>query len=506
MANKYFKTSFFVTGILFVGYFISFIKESTIAKFFGVSGDVDAYTVAITVPVNLFSIIALSIQPVVIPIYSKLLYGKSQEEAAEYINSLICLITIVSLFLIGVFEIFASPIVFLFAPGLDTEVHQLAVSLIRLTLPTILFTLLDRVFIGVLNVQKQFVLPSLSVYFLNLSIIVSIVLLHSVWGIKAACFGQVIGSILQVLFLLVIVKKYLKLSVKLDIKSAAMRETGKSVIPIIWSTSISEVNAIVNRAVASFLFIGAISAISYSTKINSILILFFTSAISQIVYPLLAESSAKENMAQLNNRVNSTMSIYLYLLIPLMVFVFVFRTELIEVAFARGVFDSEAVDKTQRLLGIYSISIFFLAIRDLITKVFYSLHDTKNPAINTTWGLVLNIVLSLTLPFMMGVEGLALATTLSSIFMSVRLLNQLVSKHSEIDLKYFMRNVRKIILPAAVLIVLLVSFKQFAHYNIFIMLIVGCVISLIAYLIMSWVCKIPVYDEIISLMGRKKST
>ena len=103
--------------------------------------------------------------------------------------------------------------------------------------------------------------------------------------------------------------------------------------------------------VASFLFVGSIAALSYAQKLNTIFISFFTSAIATIVYPLYAESAAKGDMQQLNSRINLTMSVYAFFLVPVMAFLLCFKREVVTLAFARGAFDASAIDLTQQLLG-----------------------------------------------------------------------------------------------------------------------------------------------------------
>ena len=63
------KTSVVVSVIMTIGYLISFLKEAVIANFFGVSADVDAYSISIQIPVTLFSVVAVAIRSVVIHLF-----------------------------------------------------------------------------------------------------------------------------------------------------------------------------------------------------------------------------------------------------------------------------------------------------------------------------------------------------------------------------------------------------------------------------------------------------
>ena len=73
------KSAIGVTIVMIIGYFLSFGKEALVAYYFGVSPEVDAYTIAIQVPVVLFSFVAVAIQSVIVPLYSDILYNQSRE-------------------------------------------------------------------------------------------------------------------------------------------------------------------------------------------------------------------------------------------------------------------------------------------------------------------------------------------------------------------------------------------------------------------------------------------
>ena len=141
---------------------------------------------------------------------------------------------------------------------------------------------------------------------------------------------------------------------------------------------------------------------------------------------------------------------YSLLLMPLSVGIFCLKEEIIQLAYGRGQFDAAAVNVTQGLLGFYCIGIMFMGLRETVSKVFNSMGDTKTTAINATIGVVLNIVLNVTLPFVMGVNGLALATSICAIVITSRLLLQLV-KTGKVELSYFLSNIWKIAIATIVM-------------------------------------------------------
>lgn len=488
------------------GHFLGLVKESVIANYFGVSAQVDAYTIAITIPVTIFALISVSIQSIVIPIYTDLLYNKGKEISSKYVDNLISIISVFTLLIIAVCELFASPLVHLFAPGFDNNTHDMGVSMLRICMPTILFSIIDKVLIGLLNVHKQFVRPSLSVYFLNICLIITIIFLHSTLGITAACIGQVFGSIIQVLFLLIVAKKYYRYHYSFELFDLEIKKSIKQALPVMWSISIAELCAVINRVVASFLFVGSISALGYASKINSVFISFFTAAISTIVYPFYAESIAKKDMSQFNNRINLTLSVYAFFLLPLIVYVFCFRHEIIQLAFGRGAFGRDAVGITGSLLGCYAAGLLFMALRENLTKVFYSVQDTKTPAKNATIGVCLNIFLNVSLPFLLGIQGLAIATSVTALIISLLLIKDLTNKHQDINISYFLNNLYRLFIISVILYFLIKILLFFINFeSSFVRLLFGGLLLTLFYIVLSFLFRIDVIERIKEMLKSSKN-
>ena len=79
-------------------------------------------------------------------------------------------------------------------------------------------------------------------------------------------------------------------------------------------------------------------------------------------------------------------------------------------------------------LFFYSIGIVGFGLRDIISRVLYSIQDTKTPMINGAIAMGLNIVLNIILVRYMKHAGLAFATSISAIICIVLLFRSLKKK------------------------------------------------------------------------------
>ena len=499
------KSAIGVTIVMIIGYFLSFGKEALVAYYFGVSPEVDAYTIAIQVPVVLFSFVAVAIQSVIVPLYSDILYNQSRDKTNLIASNLIIIVSLFVLLLFVLGEVFASGLIYLFAPGFDSEVHELAVTLLRITLPTVFFSLIVKVYTAILNVNKKYVFPELGLLLLNIGLIITIVVLQAQYGIVAACLGQIVGTLVQFGFLALLIRKYFSFTFYFNPKEEKMKQALKMSLPVFWSISVAELNAMINRMVTSFLFVGSIAALSYAQKLNTIFISFFTSAIATIVYPLYAESAAKGDTKQFNSRINLTMSAYAFFLVPVMAFLLCFKREVVTLAFARGAFDASAIDLTQQLLGFYVLGLLFLSLRGTVTNVFYSLKDSTTPAKNATVGVLINLVLNLTLPFVIGINGLALATALSAIYITTMLVILLLKKHQEFNLTGFFKNFKGIVVASVVTAVAMVVCRYFMEdSSVILRFCIGCLCCMVCYLTCIVIMRVPIFIMFTDMIKKKK--
>lgn len=161
------KSALLLSIVSAFGLIFSFVKEAIIARYFGTSASTDAYTIAIQIPVILFAVVSTAIQTVIVPLYSKALYSHGKKEADEFASNFTTTVTIITVIAVIVCEIFTDKVVYLFAPGLHRDIHNLAVQLSRVVLPTMIMTELITINAGIMQVHGSYILPALSINVLN---------------------------------------------------------------------------------------------------------------------------------------------------------------------------------------------------------------------------------------------------------------------------------------------------------------------------------------------------
>jgi len=155
-----------------------------------------------------------------------------------------------------------------------------------------------------------------------------------------------------------------------------------------------------------------------------------------------------------------TLSIPIILGTSLMFGIITLNKEVSIFIFGRGNLDKESVLATAKCLSFYSLCFVALCLRDLSTKIFYSFKNSKTPVINSSIGIILNIILNITLSKYLGVSGIALATSISTIFISILLFYNLKRYDIYLDKGNFI-TLFKVLLASAFMIFIIYISKSY---------------------------------------------
>lgn len=91
----------------------------------------------------------------------------------------------------------------------------------------------------------------------------------------------------------------------------------------------------------------------------------------------------------------------------------------IAMAFGRGDFTGDDVERTARALLWYAPAVLALGWREIASRSFYAVGDARTPVIVAVGAMALNVVGDLTLGRKLGIPGLAASTTLAFEFAAV---------------------------------------------------------------------------------------
>lgn len=428
-------------------------REVLLAYFYGTTKELDAYIVAMTIPNNIMHFIVSSAFIVgFVFIYTKLLAENKEEEAWKFASNIFNFFILLFLFLTPVSMLLSPQIVKIFAPGFSKEIFALTVKLTNIMLPSMLFFVFATLTQGVLNSYESFTIPGLKPIIFNLSIIIPMILTTKYIGIYSIAIGFLLASVFQVLVLVKPtfskIKKYFFI---LNLKDENFRYFLITCFPLIVIMNANQLNVIADRMIASFLPSGSISALNYSYHIIEAIENVIGVSLATVLFPRLNYLACKDNFEEMKKIINKGITILFYASF-MITFIFVFYDRsILRILFLRGSFDEFSLKITHRALFYYSFSIFFISANYVLFRVLYVLRKISTAMKIIVFCVLVNIILNIILSKFLGVGGITLATTISSLLLFLLSTRSIISE----------LNIRPFLLSPKLILILIIQFLSF---------------------------------------------
>jgi putative peptidoglycan lipid II flippase len=456
------KSAAIVTIITILSKIFGFFRDTLIAAKFGATFVTDAYMTSLLVPNLLYNLFGLALTTTFIPLLSESKIKNGKDDMFNFANSILNLLLIISMFLFILGINFPDKIVRVLAPKFSGETFNLTVLLSRIAIINVIFMCLNSVFMAILQSLDDFFAPALTGMIMDVPIILYLLFLknYNVIGLTAV---TVLGCGLQLIVQIPwLIKNGYRYHFKIDLKDKRIKRIITLIGPVILGTGVNQISNLVDRIMASGLTSGNISALSFASRISSILYYIFASAIVMVIYPTLSRNTFDEDYTNFKRYISKGINDINIFMIPSSIAVMVLRTPIVTVLFKHGIFDEKSVSLTASALLYLSIGMLFLGIADLLNRAFYALQDTKTPMKNAAIGLCVNIILDIVTVNYMGIRGLALATSASIIVSTILLLVDLRKKVGNIGGKDIVINACKILLSTIVMCFAITLMEKFA--------------------------------------------
>ena len=407
------KASAFMMVMTLSSRILGLVKNVAIAFLFGAGAEVDAFWLALMIP-GIFAYLFATGADNYIPIFSRNLIQKGRRKAIEAGNVIFTLY--LGLIVIGtVVGILAVPfLVRVVAPGFEEPMRRLAVYLTWVMMGMSFFLGLSQLGKAILYNEEKFYAPVLGGLFNNLVILAVMFFLYPKWGIFAAAAGISVGASCQVLVQLPQLyglRKNLRLMFKW--RHPAVKEWAKLTFPLYLGRAGGYLNASIDKIFASFLPVGAISALSYGFLIVELPTAIFSLSLLNALFPRMSREASKENSGEDRRIMQQSMRIIALFLLPVMILMVLLRKSIVQIIFEHGAFSSTASEMTAVAILFYGLGLLAFGLNDVLVFGFNAHHNNID-SMKIGWVRVIsNIVLNAVLVSSFGLAGLALATTLS---------------------------------------------------------------------------------------------
>jgi putative peptidoglycan lipid II flippase len=428
------KAAGVVGSATFLSRIFGYIRDMTLAWFFGAGLYSDAFFVAFRIPNLLRRLFAEgSLSIAFIPVFTEYLTNQGKKDAFEMARSATRLLSVL-LVIAAFIGVLLSPIIIrVIAPGFAESPEKLSITifLTRIMFPYIFFIGMVALSMGILNVLGHFAAPALAPVFLNISIICSVFLISPYMAdpVTGLAIGVLIGGVLQLILQVpFLIKKGFYFWEKAKIYHPGLKKIGLLMLPTIFGAAVYQINILVGTLLASLLKEGSVSYLYYADRLVQFPLGIFGIAAATAVLPSLSRQAADNDLPALRDTFSFTMKMVFFITIPSMIGLIILREPIVALLFKRGAFDAETTRLTAYALLYYAIGLWAFSAVRIVVSTFYALQDTKTPVRMAVISVCANIILGIILMGPLAHGGLALATSLASMLNLWLLVRALRSK------------------------------------------------------------------------------
>jgi putative peptidoglycan lipid II flippase len=179
------------------------------------------------------------------------------------------------------------------------------------------------------------------------------------------------------------------------------------------TAGITQINLLVGTMIAS-LAEGAVSYIYYADRINQLPLGLVGIAIGVVLLPELSQKlSAGDGPSAMRSH-NRALEFALLLTLPAAAALCVIPTPIIQVLFERGAFTAVDTQAVAAALTAFACGLPAFVMIKVFQPGFFAREDTRTPMIYAGISAIVNIVGSLSMFFVLGHVGIAIATSLAA--------------------------------------------------------------------------------------------
>lgn len=393
------------------------LREQVMAFYFGASGVTDAFLVAYRIPNLMRDLFAEgAFSAAFIPVFTEKMQ-RDRREARRLLWSLFVALLAVTTGISGLIIWQAPGLVEIFAPQFPSDPWKFSLTVLMVRVMAPFFTLISlaALFMGALNTLKVFFIPAVSPALLNMVMILSMVFGGSLvlkWGfdlhpIVILALGVTLGGFFQglVQFPLLCLK-----GMGPTTHLAFSREVGrvfKKLGPGFIGFAFTQINLMVNTALATSVGVGAVSWLSFAFRLFQFPVGIVGVSVANANLVLFSESWKKGETEAALVTLRQALKLSLLFLLPFASCLYVLALLIVQIIFERGEFALKDSLMTARALKIYALSLPLYGLSKVLVPVFYTIEKEKIAVISSIVSILSNIIFCVLLVPRYGFEILA---------------------------------------------------------------------------------------------------
>jgi putative peptidoglycan lipid II flippase len=282
------------------------------------------------------------------------------------------------------------------APGFGASKHALTVQLTRAMMPSLFFIGVSAYVQGVLSAHNRFLAAALANIVGAVVVVGGMLGLGRTFGIEGVGWAVTAGAASSLLVVTPSLRKLYRWRFALpkwqDPQWIAMRAQA---LPILVGLGLSQMYTLVERMFASTLGDAKLTALGLANTLFQLPLGIIAGALVVPLYPLLVEQAAQGDITALKKTAKNALRLQYYLLLPSTLAMILVPNWLVRLFYAHGGKVSlHDVQLTAHALIFLALGTFGWVGRDMLTRVYYALENTRTPVLVSAASFLLYIGLA----------------------------------------------------------------------------------------------------------------
>ncbi len=389
-------------------------RQTVKANLFGASGLLSAFEVAAFVPISLYElIIGGMVNAALIPVFSDYAGKERREELWGVLSTVLSVALIVLMLVVALVEVFAPQIAWLVGANEfdDPALTGVAIQLMRLAAPAILFLGIASVLTGALFALKRFTIPAFIGAIFNGTIV--LIALLNPEQISSLVWGMLLGSLLQVVAQLGALRDA-RLRWRFDWQHPAVRRILKLYAPILAGLIVNQLAIALSYNLATRTGDQSISYMKFATTLYQFPLGLVVTALSVATLPTLARQ-AGDLLPAFKETLSEGLRLVITLILPATAGLFALAVPIITLIFEGNKFTPADTQITSLVLRVYLIGLPFAAVDQMLIFSSYARKDTWRPALVGVVSIVIYSITAVALLSPLGLLSLMVADSIKHV-------------------------------------------------------------------------------------------
>lgn len=429
------RSAVILTGATAAVQVLGIVRELFLAAKVGISTDFDTVLIGLVLPATLSSVLAAGVSTALVPAYieARSLHGTAG--ARRLAGTVLAWVAVAGLVVTVLLEVFAPGTVTITGPGLSPADREQAVAYLRFLAPTTMIAGVSGILYAVCQAEEEFSSIAWSALAGPASTLAIMLALWDRMGLGAFALGTLVGPFVSLLILLLaMIKRKLAPRPHFHSTGLGLGAFARHAFPLTVSSAILQLNAIFDRALASLIAPGAVSALRYGDTLVRVPTGAISPAWGAAIYPTLVRSSQSERSG-LASATGQALRYVVVVFVPVSALTLAVAPVAVSAAYGRGAFTLTDLNLTALVVAGFAPLVCMSMMSQTLTGALNARRSGSVLLAAGTINVILNVILDVVLGFPLGVAGIALSSSMTAVIVSIFKARQLAKREQAFRLR-----------------------------------------------------------------------